>query len=113
MSDFSTFSQITCAGQHVCATYAGTLQRRTGILSLYFWRMRSASALRFSNGCSSLNLERILIVSVVVDGVVCFSEMQGRGEVECACARGGWLCGVEWKAEVLGKAAAVRAGDVM
>jgi hypothetical protein len=28
--------------------------------SLYFWRMRSASALRFSNGCSSLNLERIL-----------------------------------------------------
>lgn len=33
---------------------------RTGMRSLYFWRMRSASALRFSNGCSSLNLERIL-----------------------------------------------------
>ncbi len=29
--------------------------------SLYFWRMRSASALRFSKGCSSLNLERILM----------------------------------------------------
>ena len=39
--------------------------RHTGILSVYFWRMRSASALRFSNGCSSLNLERILIVSEV------------------------------------------------
>ena len=34
--------------------------KRTGMRSLYFWRMRSASALRFSNGCSSLNLERIL-----------------------------------------------------
>ena len=30
--------------------------------SEYFWRMRSASALRFSNGCSSLNLERIVMV---------------------------------------------------
>ena len=30
--------------------------------SAYFCRMRSASALRFSNGCSSLNLERILSV---------------------------------------------------
>jgi hypothetical protein len=35
---------------------------RTGMRSLYFWRMRSASALRFSNGCSSLNLERMLAV---------------------------------------------------
>lgn len=28
--------------------------------SLYFCLMRSASALRFSKGCSSLNFERIL-----------------------------------------------------
>lgn len=33
----------------------------TGIRSRYFWRMRSASALRFSKGCSSLNLDRILV----------------------------------------------------
>jgi hypothetical protein len=36
--------------------------KRTGMRSLYFWRMRSASALRFSNGCSSLNLERIVVL---------------------------------------------------
>jgi len=40
---------------------------RTGMRSLYFWRMRSASALRFSNGCSSLNLERMLTLDVEVD----------------------------------------------
>jgi hypothetical protein len=34
--------------------------RRTGMRSLYFWRMRSASALRFSKGCSSLNLDRMV-----------------------------------------------------
>lgn len=38
----------------------GRLGQLTGIRSAYFWRMRSASALRFSKGCSSLNLERIL-----------------------------------------------------
>jgi hypothetical protein len=27
--------------------------------SAYFWRMRSASAFRFSKGCSSLNLDRM------------------------------------------------------
>lgn len=27
--------------------------------SAYFWRIRSASALRFSKGCSSLNLDRM------------------------------------------------------
>lgn len=32
----------------------------TGMRSVYFWRIRSASALRFSKGCSSLNLLRIL-----------------------------------------------------
>lgn len=36
--------------------------RRTGIRSAYFWRIRSASALRFSKGCSSLNLERMVTV---------------------------------------------------
>ena len=35
--------------------------RLTGIRSAYFWRIRSASALRFSKGCSSLNLERMVI----------------------------------------------------
>lgn len=33
----------------------------TGMRSRYFWRIRSASALRFSKGCSSLNLDRILV----------------------------------------------------
>lgn len=42
MSDFSTFSQIT------------------GMRSEYFWRIRSASALRFSKGCSSLNLDLMM-----------------------------------------------------
>ena len=37
-------------------------RRHTGIRSEYFCRMRSASALRFSKGCSSLNLLRILAV---------------------------------------------------
>jgi hypothetical protein len=35
----------------------GGREWRTGMRSAYFWRMRSASALRFSKGCSSLNLE--------------------------------------------------------
>lgn len=42
----------------------------TGMRSRYFWRIRSASALRFSKGCSSLNLERMEgILSGVVDSV--------------------------------------------
>lgn len=32
--------------------------------SRYFWRIRSASALRFSKGCSSLNLDRMVGVEV-------------------------------------------------
>lgn len=32
----------------------------TGMRSAYFCRMRSASAFRFSKGCSSLNLDRIV-----------------------------------------------------
>ena len=62
MSDFSTFSQMTYALLPVARGRADEEARgkRTGMRSLYFWRMRSASALRFSNGCSSLNLERIL-----------------------------------------------------
>lgn len=32
----------------------------TGMRSAYFWRMRSASALRFSKGCSSLNFDRMI-----------------------------------------------------
>lgn len=38
----------------------------TGMRSAYFWRIRSASALRFSKGCSSLNLLRIMAVDVMV-----------------------------------------------
>lgn len=34
----------------------------TGMRSEYFWRIRSASALRFSKGCSSLNLDRMMRV---------------------------------------------------
>lgn len=44
---------------------------RTGMRSAYFCRMRSASAFRFSKGCSSLNLDRILDV-VSVDDSKCF-----------------------------------------
>ena len=39
----------------------------TGIRSAYFCRMRSASALRFSKGCSSLNLERMVEVLIMKD----------------------------------------------
>jgi hypothetical protein len=45
-----------------CISSVKNVRKRTGMRSLYFWRMRSASALRFSNGCSSLNLERIVAV---------------------------------------------------
>lgn len=38
----------------------------TGIRSAYFCRIRSASALRFSNGCSSLNLDLILAMRLYV-----------------------------------------------
>src|SRR5688572_9807146 len=43
---------------------AGEGNKLTGMRSEYFWRMRSASALRFSKGCSSLNL--LLILAVVL-----------------------------------------------
>ncbi len=39
----------------------------TGMRSLYFWRMRSASAFRFSKGCSSLNLERMIATMDVLE----------------------------------------------
>ena len=35
--------------------------------SAYFWRIRSASAFRFSNGCSSLNLDRIFAIVLGCD----------------------------------------------
>lgn len=35
--------------------------------SAYFWRIRSASALRFSKGCSSLNLDRMVAAVCVSD----------------------------------------------
>lgn len=42
------------------ACAVGDEESLTGMRSLYFWRIRSASALRFSKGCSSLNLDLIL-----------------------------------------------------
>ena len=42
----------------------GEVVALTGMRSAYFCRMRSASALRFSNGCSSLYLERILALCI-------------------------------------------------
>jgi hypothetical protein len=56
--------------------------------SLYFCRMRSASALRFSNGCSSLNFERMATVGCVVVGFgvladgICIARAL---VVECRC----------------------------
>lgn len=47
---------------------AGEGNKRTGMRSEYFWRMRSASALRFSKGCSSLNL--LLMFAVLGGGAV-------------------------------------------
>ena len=46
---------------------AAFVQRLTGMRSVYFCRMRSASALRFSKGCSSLNLERMMAVMCLID----------------------------------------------
>lgn len=42
----------------------------TGMRSAYFWRIRSASALRFSKGCSSLNLDRMADKAIVKAGLV-------------------------------------------
>jgi hypothetical protein len=47
--------------------------------SAYFWRMRSASALRLPKGCSSLNLDRMMAVYKLGDcraGVQC--KLRGR-----------------------------------
>ncbi len=49
----------------------------TGMRSAYFWRMRSASALRFSKGCSSLNLDRMV---------------GGSGGEMCVCGRERCIC---------------------
>jgi hypothetical protein len=55
--------------------------------SEYFWRMRSASALRFSKGCSSLNLLRILMVCWKMERLVgCLAGGRLQG-----CVRGRWL----------------------
>lgn len=48
----------------------------TGMRSAYFCRIRSASALRFSKGCSSLNLDRMMI-KYVLD---CFFDLICIGE---------------------------------
>lgn len=60
--------------------------------SEYFWRIRSASALRFSNGCSSLNLllmfavlgggRRKRVVMLVAVRDVCTKSNEGRTSAE-------------------------------
>ena len=53
----------------------------TGMRSAYFWRMRSASAFRFSKGCSSLNLDHMLLVTTRSGSAVfevCCEESWGR-----------------------------------
>lgn len=60
----------------------------TGMRSAYFWRMRSASALRFSKGCSSLNLERMAMMAG--SRVCCVSE-EVDGGIAIGCRmREGW-----------------------
>ncbi len=62
-----------------------TRGQRTGMRSEYFWRMRSASALRFSKGCSSLNLLRILAVVKMNRCVVgCVGAVRRRGSARPA-----------------------------
>jgi hypothetical protein len=56
------------------------MSSHTGMRSAYFWRIRSASALRFSNGCSSLNFERIVTDDASADGVVAV-----RGLLQVVC----------------------------
>lgn len=48
----------------------------TGMRSAYFWRIRSASALRFSKGCSSLNLDR-MVITVAINDRRCTKEGAG------------------------------------
>ena len=65
---------------HLFADYLASQRLRktgpeghTGILSEYFCLMRSASALRFSKVCSSLNLERMLVVGESGSWMICQS----------------------------------------
>lgn len=53
----------------------------TGMRSRYLERMRSASALRFSKGCSSLNLDRMAGIVADVCCVVSFEGRESRGAV--------------------------------
>jgi hypothetical protein len=60
----------------------------TGILSWYLTRIRSASALRLENSCSSLNLDRMLAVFDDVDGKSCIvfvGSFGGLKAVLCSC----------------------------
>jgi hypothetical protein len=57
--------------------------------SLYFWRMRSASALRFSNGCSSLNLDRIFAVEVLFLWLCSGAGVRRKTEVGAQCCVAG------------------------
>lgn len=58
--DFLADDLDTCQRHLLQAVDSGKI--RTGMRSAYFCRMRSASALRFSSLCSSLNLDRMLAV---------------------------------------------------
>jgi len=93
MSLFSTFSQMTYSEAMVSFTVRLRLEAQarvlTGMRSAYFCRMRSASALRFSKGCSSLNLLRMVAVSENDVVAVVRAEMRlfAVGRAECGCRR--------------------------
>jgi hypothetical protein len=64
------------------------LGAHTGMRSVYFCLMRSASALRLSNGCSSLNLDRILTHRQQRTGKTVLpdcSDSEGNALMFCCC----------------------------
>jgi hypothetical protein len=108
ISDFSAFSQMTWRRKELQSALNLTRKidsldaaakkcdsggdetrvavgRLTGMRSLYFCRMRSASALRFSKGCSSLNFDRMVdegLFSVIKWVLEC-----GRGKLDKGVGR--------------------------
>ena len=75
--------------------------------SAYFWRIRSASALRFSNGCSSLNFARVMAADVIVwywccSGMRCSCCDAAARDLDLSVVLQGWLVGIRrWKRRVV------------